>query len=48
MGDLRFHKTVVHISNSIEPSIFVTNTQQHYVHLMIKKKVTLIDDEGYM
>ena len=38
-------------SNSIEPTNFVvgTNTQQHYVHLLVIKilKVTLTDDEGY-
>ena len=44
-----FLHTSVHISNSIEPTNFVlgTNTQQHNVHLMIKMKVTLSDDEGH-
>ena len=39
-----------HISNSIEPTNFVLgfNTQQHDVHLMIKIKVNLTDDEGHM
>ena len=36
-----------YMSISIEPTNFVlgTNTQQHNVHLMIKIKVTLTDDE---
>ena len=44
---LSFLQTIVHISNSIEPTNFVlgTNTQQHNVHLMIKLKVTLMDNE---
>ena len=44
-----FLQTIVHISNSIEPRNFVlgTYTQQHYVHLEIKMKVTLADDEGH-
>ena len=39
----------VHISNSIEPTNFVLgiNTQHHNVHLMVKIKVTLTDDEGH-
>ena len=47
--NLSFHQTIVHISNFIEPTNFVleTNTQQHNVHLMIKMKVTLSDDEGH-
>ena len=34
---------------SIEPTKFVNgnNTQKHIVHLMIKTKVTLTDDEGH-
>ena len=34
---------------SMKPRNFVlgTNTQQHNVHLMIKMKVTLTDDEGH-
>ena len=46
---LSFLQTVVHISNSIEPTNFVleTNTQQYNVHLMIKMKVILKDDEGH-
>ena len=46
---LSFLQTIVHISNSIEPKNFVlgTNTQQNNVHLMIKMKVTLTDDEGH-
>ena len=55
MGDdvivtsLSFLQTIVHISNSIELKNFVlgTNTQQHNVHLMMKMKVTLTDDEGH-
>ena len=45
-----FLQTIVHISNSIEPKNFVlgTNTQQYKVHLMIKLKVTLTDNEGQM
>ena len=37
------------MSNSIEHTNFIlgTNTQQHDVHLMIKVKVTLRDDEGH-
>ena len=50
----KFHKNrmdddvIVHISISIEPTnfIFGSNTQQQNVHLMIKMKVTLTDDEG--
>ena len=44
---LSFLQTIV--SNSIEPTNFIlgTNTQQHNVHLMIKMKVTLTDDEGH-
>ena len=47
--NIRFLQTIVHISNSIEPTNYVlgTNTQQHNVHLMIKMKVTLTDDEEY-
>ena len=43
---LSFLQTIVHNSNSIEPTNFVlgTNTQQHNIHLMIKMKVTLTDD----
>ena len=46
---LSFLQTIVHISNSIEPTNFVlgTNTQQYNVHLIIKLKVTLTDDEGH-
>ena len=46
---LSFLQAIFHISNSIEPTNFVlrTNTQQHNVHLMIKMKVTLKDDEGH-
>ena len=46
---LSFLETIVHISNSIEHTNFIlgTNTQQHDVHLMIKVKVTLTDDEGH-
>ena len=46
---LSFLQTIVHISNSIEPTNFVlgTDTQQYKVHLMIKMKVTLTDDEGH-
>ena len=45
----KFSFTNVHISNSIEPTNFVreTNTQQYNVHLMIKMNVTLTDDEGH-
>ena len=44
-----FLQRIVHISNSIEPTNFVlgTNIQQHNVQLMIKMKVTLVDDEGH-
>ena len=44
-----FFQTIVHISNFIEPTNFVhgTNTQQYNVHLIIKKKVNLTDDEGH-
>ena len=40
---------IVHISNSIEHTNFIlsTNTQQYDLHLMIKGKVTLTDDEGH-
>ena len=40
---------IVHISITIDPKNFVlgTNTQQHNVHLMIKIKKTLTDDEGH-
>ena len=53
---LVFLQTIVQITNSIEPTNFVleptnfvlgTNTQQNNVHLMIKMKVTLTDDEGH-
>ena len=48
---LSFLQTVFHISNSIEPTNFVlgTNTQQYAynVHLLIKMKVTLANDEGH-
>ena len=46
---LSFLQTIVHISNSIKPTNFVlgTNTQQYNVHLMIKMKVTLTDNEGH-
>ena len=46
---LIFLQTIVHISNSIEPTNFIlgTNTQQHNVHLMIKMKVTMTNDEGH-
>ena len=46
---LKFLQTIVHISYSIEPTNFVLgiNTKQHNVHLMIKMKVTLTDDEGH-
>ena len=49
MTSFKFYPTIVHISNSIEPSNFVlgTNTQQHNVHLMMQMKVTLMDDEGH-
>ena len=53
MGDdviiTSFKFTIVHISNSIEHTNFVLgmNTQQYNVHLIIKMKVTLTDDEGY-
>ena len=45
----KFLQTIVHISNSIEPTNFVlrTNTQQHNIHLMVNMKVTLTDDEGH-
>ena len=44
-----FLQTIVHISNTIEPTNFVlgTNTQQYNAHLIIKMKVTLTDDEGH-
>ena len=46
IGDLG---SKVHISNSVKPTSFVlgTFTQQHNVNLMIKMKMTLIDDEGH-
>ena len=46
---LSFLKTIVHISDSIEPTNFVlgTNTKQHNVFLMMKMKVTLTDHEGH-
>ena len=46
---LSFLKKNVHISNSINSTNFVhgTNTQQHNGRLMMKMKVTLIDDEGH-
>ena len=57
MGDdinvtsFKFSLIIVHISNSIdsEPTNFVlgTNTQRYNVHLIIKMKVTLTDDEGH-
>ena len=49
MTSLTFLQTIVHISKSIEPTNFVlgSNTQQHNVHLRIKMKVTLTDDEGH-
>ena len=51
MGDdiIVILQTIVHISNSIEPTNFVlgTNSQKHNVHLMIKMKVTLTHDEGH-
>ena len=42
-----FFQTIVHISNSIEPTNFVlgTNTQQYNVH-QIKKKKTKSDLDG--
>ena len=42
-------QTIVHISNSIESTNFVLGaiTQQYNVHLIIKMKVTLTDDEGH-
>ena len=41
--------TIVHISNSVEPTSFVlgANTQQYNIHLVIEMKVTLTDDEGH-
>ena len=47
---LSFPETIVHISNSVEPTNFILgiNIQQHNVHLMIKMNVTLTDDEGHM
>ena len=49
MTSLSFLQTIVHISNSIEPTTFVLeiNAQQYNVHLMIKMKVTFTDDEGH-
>ena len=55
MGDdvtrrrLSFLQTLVYISNSNETTNFVlgTNSQERNVHLMIKMKVTLTDDEGH-
>ena len=46
---LSFLQMIIHISNCIEPTNFVlrTNTQHYNVHLMIKMKVTLTDDEGH-
>ena len=46
---LSFRQTIVHVSNSIEPTNFVlgTNTQKHNVNLMIKVKVTLTDNKGH-
>ena len=46
---LSFLQTIVHISKSIKPTNFVlgTNTHQHNVHLMMKMKMTLTDDEGH-
>ena len=46
---LSYLQTIVHISNSIEPTNFVlgTNTQQHNVYLISKMKVTLTGDEGH-
>ena len=45
---ISFLQTIVHISNSIEHTNFILNTniQQHDVHLMIKMKVTLTDYKG--
>ena len=39
-----FLQTIVHISNSIEPTNFIlgTNVQLHKVHLVIRWKVTLV------
>ena len=38
----KFPKTIIHISNSIEPTDFVlgTSTQEYNVHLTIEMKVT--------
>ena len=49
MTSFKFSPTIVHISNSITLANFVlgTNTQQYNVHLIIKIKVTLTDDEGH-
>ena len=44
-----FFLTIIHISNSIEPTnvILGTNVQLHKIHLLIRMKVTLKDDEGH-
>ena len=52
MGDdviMTYLQTIVHISISNESIHFVlgTNKQRHIVHLTIKMKVTLTDDEGH-
>ena len=49
LTSFKFFQTIVHISNSIEPTNFVleTYTQQYNVHLIMKKKVTLTDNEGH-
>ena len=49
MTSFKFSPNNAHISNSIEHTnfIFGTNTQQHDVHMIIKVKVTLTDDEAH-
>ena len=49
MTSFKFSANNCHISHSIKPTNFIlgTNTQQFNVHLMIKMKVTLKDDEGH-
>ena len=49
MTSLSFLQTIVHISNSIEPTNFVhgINTQQYTIHLILKMIVTLtVTGEG--
>ena len=45
----KFYPNNCPISHSIEPTNFIlgTNTQQHNVHLMLKMKVTLTDNESH-